>query len=83
MLKSKYTDSDIKEYDNVPVEVAANYLGIPPDRLRRILRSGTMPFLGGSTGDMSGKVMYMVSPGGLVAYKNGTLLVATTAKEAS
>lgn len=72
---SRYTDRDILGYDNVPIEVAAEYLGIPPDRLRRILRSGTMPFLGGSTGSISGKVMYMVSPGGLVAYKNGTLLV--------
>lgn len=72
---SRYTDKDIRGYDNVPVEVAAEYLGIPPDRLRRILRSGTMPFLGGSTGGLGGKVMYMVSPGGLVAYKNGTLLV--------
>lgn len=83
MSKSKYTDNDIKEYDNVPVEVAADYLGIPPDRLRRILRSGTMPFLGGSTGDVSGKVMYMVSPGGLVAYKSGTLLVVPMTKEVS
>lgn len=73
---SKYTDNDIKSYDNVPIEVAADYLGVPPDRLRRILKSGTMPFIGGSTINNCGKTMFIISPGGLVNFKQGTLLSA-------
>lgn len=71
---SKYTDNDIKAYDNVPIEVAADYLGVPPDRLRRILKAGTMPFIGGSANNECGKTMFIVSPGGLVNFKKGTLL---------
>ncbi len=71
---SKYTDNDIKTYDNVPIEVAADYLGVPPDRLRRILKAGTMPFIGGSAVNNCGKTMFIVSPGGLVNFKRGRLL---------
>ena len=34
---SKYTDGDILAMDSVPIAIAADYLGMPPDRLRRAL----------------------------------------------
>ena len=74
---SKYKDEDIRAYDNVPVEVAADYLGIYPDRLRNAIKGGKMPFLGVSVD--GAKTMFIISPGGLINWKNGTLPVAGVA----
>ncbi|MCD8308806.1 MAG: hypothetical protein LUD19_03040 [Clostridia bacterium] len=73
---SKYTAQDILSYDNVPIAVAADYLGAPPDRLRRIIRSGEYPFIGVAT-STADKCMFIISPGGLVRFKTGTLLTTS------
>lgn len=69
---SKYTDADILAMDSVPIAVAADYLGMPPDRLRKALQDPYNRFLGipSDTGD---RIMYACSPGGLVNWKRGTL----------
>lgn len=69
---SKYTDADILAMDSVPISVAADYLGVPPDRLRRALRDPGNRFLGfpATLGD---KTMFTCSPGGLVNWKRGQL----------
>lgn len=71
---SKYKDDDIRAYDNVPVNVAADYLGVFPERLRNALKGGKMPFVGVSVDGE--KSMFIISPGGLIGWKNGTIPVA-------
>lgn len=70
---SKYKDEDIRAYDNVPVSVAADYLGVVPMRLRNAIKSGKMPFLGVSVDGE--KSMFIISPGGLINWKNGNIAV--------
>lgn len=74
---SKYTDDDIRAYDNVPIVVAADYLGAPPDRLRKALQNTEYCFLGLAVGGSSenGKTMFIISPGALVKWKNGTMFL--------
>ena len=72
---AKYTENDIKAYDNVPIDVAADYLGVYAERLRNAIKSGKMPFIGVSVD--STKSMFIISPGGLIAWKNGTLPFAS------
>lgn len=69
---SKYSDSDILAMDSVPIAIAADYLGMPPDRLRRALCDPNNRFLGfpAASGE---KTMFVCSPGGLVNWKRGTL----------
>ena len=71
---SKYKDDDIRAYDNVPLAVAADYLGIYHDRLRNAIKSGKMPFVGVSVDGE--KSMFIISPGGLIGWKNGTIPIA-------
>ena len=42
---SKYTDADILAMDSVPIAITADYLGMPPDRLRRALQDPYNRFL--------------------------------------
>lgn len=72
---AKYTENDIKAYDNVPIDVAADYLGVYAERLRNAIKSGKMPFIGVSVDGT--KSMFIISPGGLIAWKNGTLPFAS------
>lgn len=69
---SRYTDDDILAMDSVPVAVAAEYLGMPPDRLRRALQDPSNRFLGFPVPSPE-KTMYSCSPGGIVRWKRGTL----------
>ena len=71
---SKYKDEDIRAYDNVPISVAADYLGIYHDRLRNAIKNGKMPFVGVSVDGE--KSMFIISPGGLIGWKNGTIPIA-------
>ena len=75
-VKSDKTPSDeeILSYDNVPVTVAADYLGCGIPSIRSALQSGRAPFgYATRSGEDGGKWMPQISPGLLVAYKNGTL----------
>lgn len=68
------TDAEILAYDNVPVPVAAAYLGCGVNSLREALQQGRAPFgYAVRSGADDGKWMPQISPGQLVAYKNGTL----------
>ena len=71
---SKYTEDHIRMFDNVPIDVAADYLGVYAERLRNAIKSGKMPFIGVSVDGT--KSMFIISPGGLIAWKNGTLPIA-------
>lgn len=68
------TDAEILGYDNVPVPVAAAYLGYCVPSLREALQQGIAPFGYAVRGEADrSKWMPYISPGQLVAYKNGTL----------
>lgn len=65
---------EILSYDNVPVEAAAKYLGKPKPFVYMGLRAGRLPF--GTAVEMpGGEWSYHISPGLLIAYKEGTLPV--------
>lgn len=69
----KITDEDILKYDNVPVSVAAKYLGVGQMYIRIGLRRNRLPF--GTAVQVSekenGQWSYHISPGLLVSYKTG------------
>lgn len=60
------TDDEILAYDNVPVDVAARYLGWPENTVRLALREGRASF---GTAVRDNGLTHKVSPGGLVRYK--------------
>lgn len=60
------SDDEILSYDNVPVDVAARYLGWPENTVRLALREGRACF---GTAVRGKGLAYKVSPGGLVRYK--------------
>lgn len=72
------TDTDILAYDNVPVQVAASYIGWSTTTLYYALQDGRAPFgfvsINKDASTYSGcSFTYNISPGLLVAYKRGTL----------
>lgn len=71
--KNVPTDAEIMKYRNVPVLVAAAYLGCAHQTLRESLRQGRAPFGYAVKGEESGKWTFHISPGLLVSYQNGTL----------
>jgi hypothetical protein len=75
------TDEEIFLYDNVPVTVAAAYLGCGVPSLREALQQGKAPFgYAVRSGTDGGKWMPQISPGQLVAFKTGTLPVVDESK---
>lgn len=60
------TDEEIQSYDNVPVSVAARYLGWTEHNVRLALREGTAPF-GIAIKDK--QICYKITPGGLITFK--------------
>ncbi len=72
------TDDEILAYDNVPVKVAARYIGWSTSTLYYAIQDGRAPFGFASVNEdaktYSGcSYAYNISPGLLVAYKRGTL----------
>lgn len=68
------TREKILQYDNVPVDAAAAYLGKTKPFVYMGLRVGRLPF--GTAVEMpGGEWSYHISPGLLIAYKEGTLPV--------
>lgn len=72
------TEQDILGYNNVPLEVAAKYIGWSSATIRKALIQERAPFgvavqtgANGKTGRPS--YAYNISPGALVRYKNGEL----------
>lgn len=66
------TDQEILAYDNVPVEVAAKYIGSSTATLYRALREERVPF-GWAVEHKGGQWSHNISPGALVKYKHGEL----------
>lgn len=69
------SDEAILAYDNVPVNVAAQYIGWPEASLRLALREQRAPF--GIAVQGEGRYTFHISPGGLVRYKRGELGAAS------
>lgn len=69
----RITDENILTYDNVPVSIAAEYLGTSQQFIRVLLQKERAPI--GTAVQISGtKWTYHVSPGLLIEYKNGKQL---------
>ena len=69
-------DSEILQYDDVPVDVASKYIGKSKPFIYYGLRDSRLPF-GCAVQMESGKWSYSISPGLLVAYKRGELNIQT------
>lgn len=67
-------DEDILKYDNVPPEVAAQYLGTSSQYIRIGLQRDRLPF--GTAVDIGGKgkYTYQISPQALINWKSGESL---------
>lgn len=65
------TDSEILALDNVPVYLAAKYIGWSTPTIYRALQEGRAPF--GFAVECTGKWAYNISPGLIVKYKRGDL----------
>jgi len=71
--KNTPTEAEILAYDNVPVPIAAAYIGLSPTKVREKLIQGTAPFGFSVKGEGSSNWTYQISPGLLVNYKKGEL----------
>lgn len=67
------TDDEIWGYNNVPYGIAARYLGWSDITVRRALQQERAPFGIAAQNPDTGSWSYNISPGALIAYKNGTL----------
>ena len=73
------TDADILAYDNVPVPIAAQYIGWNANKLYYALQDHQVPFGFVAERESNARACgaswtYNISPGLLVAYKRGTLV---------
>lgn len=66
------TDEEILRYDNVPVDVAARYIGWSTATIYYALQDERAPF-GMAVKSPKGGWAYNISPGALVRYKHGEL----------
>ena len=64
------SDEEILRYDNVPIPLAASYLGTSSPTMMRALQQGRTPFGWAALNEETGTYTYNVSPGGLVEYKH-------------
>lgn len=65
------SEEEIRSCDNVPVTLAAKYIGWSAPTLYRALQEGRAPF--GFAVECNGSWAYNISPGLLVRYKGGDL----------
>ena len=77
--RAPITDADILAYDNVPVPIAAQYIGWNANKLYYALQDHQVPFGFVAERESSARACgaswtYNISPGLLVAYKRGTLV---------
>jgi len=76
--RPEITDEEILGYDNVPVAIAAAYIGMGKTSLRYALQDGRCPFgfsaeRENPNRNAGASYAYNISPGMLVAYKKGDL----------
>lgn len=67
------SDDEILSYTNVPYGVAAKYLGWSDITVRRALQQERAPFGIAAQNPETESWSYNISPGALIAYKNGTM----------
>lgn len=67
------TDEKILSYTNVPVNMAAAYLGVSPQTVRSSLIQKTAPYGYAVQNPEAGIWTFQISPGALVNYQNGVL----------
>ena len=80
--RAPITDADILAYDNVPVPIAAQYIGWNANKLYYALQDRQVPFGFVAERESTARACgaswtYNISPGLLVAYKRGTLVTIT------
>ena len=71
--KRPLTDEEIMAYDNVPIDVAARYIGWSSPTIYRALREERAPFGFAVCSEETGTWTYNISTGLLVKYKRGDL----------
>ena len=71
--KRPLTDEEIMAYDNVPIDVAARYIGWSSPTIYRALREERAPFGFAVCSEETGTWTYNISPGLMVKYKRGDL----------
>ena len=69
VAKTPVADEEILAYDNVPIDVAARYLGISQSSVRLALREDRARQFGFAVQGSGNGLIYHISPGGLVRYK--------------
>ena len=62
------TQSELKRLKNVPVRVAADYLGVSPEFIRSGIEQNRLPFGACVTG-ASGRRIFYISPEKLIDFK--------------
>lgn len=67
------TEADIRRYQNVPVDVAARYLGSSPVTIMRALQDSRAPFGFASKNPQKNYYTYQISPERLIRYQSGEL----------
>lgn len=67
------TKTEIRRYQNVPVDVAAKYLGASPTTIMRALQDGRAPFGFASKNPEKNYYTYQISPERLIRYQSGEL----------
>lgn len=67
------SEGDILRYNNVPVELAAKFIGWSDVTIRYALQEERAPFGIAAQNPKTGTWAYNISPGLLIKYKNGEL----------
>lgn len=67
------TEADIRRYQNVPVGVAAKYLGSSTTTIKLALQDGRAPFGFASKQPEKNCYRYQISPERLIRYQSGEL----------
>lgn len=65
----EYSKADILQYRNVPVAVAAQYLGVSSDFVRKGIIKGALPI--GTAFKGKGRWTFHISPYQLIRYQEG------------
>lgn len=67
------TETEIRKYSNVPVDVAAKFLGASTVTIKRALQDGRAPFGFAALNPETGWHAYQISPERLIRYQSGEL----------
>lgn len=71
------TEAEIRQYSNVPVDVAARYLGSSTTTIKLALQEGRAPFGFAARNPEKGCHTYQISPERLIRYQTGDLTMCS------